>query len=276
MQDLIKSYEHRTVVCEATAEPQAYGDPAICGGAFAFGYVHHFVQAARGNAEAVQKVAEYYRKASPTMATFISNHDIFAGRRLWDQVGGDVAQYKLAAASYLLQPGTPYIYYGEEIGQAGVPGLAGDFPIRSPMSWAPDAATAGFTTGKPFRPVAPNVGRQNVQMQAADPQSLLAFYKAMLKLRNTLPSIAQGSFEASFAEGQVAGWQRRLGDETTVVVINYGLRSAEVALEELPARARLQPVYPADGASLRIGSGGRALVTLQPQSLQVWRVHRPG
>jgi glycosidase len=191
-------------------------------------------------------------------------------------VGGNLAQYKLAAATYLLQPGTPYIYYGEEVGQAGVAGLAGDFPLRSPMSWTPDAATGGFTTGKPFRPLAPNVGTQNVQAQAADPQSLLAFYKAMLKLRNTQPSMARGSFEASFAEGQVAGWQRRLGDETTVVVINYGPRSAELALDDLPPRARLQPLYPADAASLRIGSGGQARVTLQPQSLQVWRVQRPG
>jgi glycosidase len=50
------------------------------------------------------------------MATFVANHDIFAGERLWDQLRGNQAQYKLAAASYLLQPGTPFIYYGEEIG----------------------------------------------------------------------------------------------------------------------------------------------------------------
>jgi alpha-amylase len=94
--------------------------PAVCGGAFAFGQVHHYVQAALGQPESVQKVADVLPQASPTMATFVSNHDIFAGRRLWDQVGGDVARYKLAAAGYLLQPGTPFIYYGEEIGQAGV------------------------------------------------------------------------------------------------------------------------------------------------------------
>ena len=48
---------------------------------FAFGYVHHFVGAAMGKAESVQEVARYYLKARPTMATFLSNHDIFAGRR---------------------------------------------------------------------------------------------------------------------------------------------------------------------------------------------------
>jgi glycosidase len=274
LQDLIKGYEHRTVVCEATAEPKAYGDPAVCGGAFAFGLEGQVVAAARGDPAAVQAVTDYYRQAPPTMASFLSNHDIFAGRRLWDQFGGHVAQLKLAAATYLLLPGTPYIYYGEEVGQAGVAGLPGDEPLRSPMSWAPDTRTAGFTTGRPFRPVAPNVATNNVQTQAADPRSILNFYKAMLALRNTLPSIARGSFEASVADGQVLSWQRRLGDETTVVLINYGLQSAEADVQSLPARSRLVAAYPTDDAPLRVNSAGRARVALEPQSVRVLRVQR--
>jgi glycosidase len=274
LQDLIKSYDKRTVVCEATADPQAYGDPAVCGGAFAFGLERQIVAAARGEPAGVQAVAAYYRQASPTMASFLSNHDIFAGRRLWDQFGGNVAQLKVAAATYLLLPGTPYIYYGEEVGQAGVAGLPGDEPLRSPMSWAPDNSRAGFTSGRPFRPVAPNVATNNVQTQTADPQSILNFYKAMLKLRNTLPSIARGSFDASVADGQVVSWQRRLGDETVVVLINYGLESAEADLQALPARARLLAAYPADDAPLRANSGGRARVALQPQSVRVLQVQR--
>jgi alpha-amylase len=74
------------------------------------------------------------------MATFVSNHDIFAGRRLWDQVGGDEARYKLAAAGYLLQPGTPFVYYGEEIGQAGVGATGGRPADPRPMSWTADGA----------------------------------------------------------------------------------------------------------------------------------------
>ena len=45
LQDLITSYPGRTVVCEATQKPQEWGDPAVCGGAFAFGYTQHFVGA---------------------------------------------------------------------------------------------------------------------------------------------------------------------------------------------------------------------------------------
>jgi hypothetical protein len=118
------------------------------------------------------------------------------------------------------------------------------------------------------------VAAQNVQTQAADPRSILNFYKAMLALRNTLPSIARGSFQASVADGQALSWQRRLGDETTLVLINYGLQATEAELQSLPARARLLPAYPADDAPLRVNSGGRALVALEPQSVRVLRVVR--
>lgn len=275
LQDLIRGYAHRYVVCEATANPQAYGDPAVCGGAFAFGFVQHYVKAAKGDPASVRQVVDYYRQARPTMATFLGNHDLFAGRRLWDQVGGDLRQYKLAAAGYLLQPGTPFIYYGEEIGQAGVPGLAGDLPLRSPMSWTGDATTAGFTTGAPFRPVAPNAATNNVQAQQADPASLLNFYRAMLKLRNTLPSISRGSYEHAFAQGLVAGWQRRLGRERTLVLINYGTQRAQAHIEHLPPRAKLASAYPAGGATAaRADRTGTAQLWLAPQSVRVLVVRR--
>ena len=273
LQDLIRAYPNRTVVCEATAEPQAYGDPAVCGGAFAFGYVHHFVKAAQGEAASVKELAAYYRQALPTMATFVSNHDRFAGQRLWDQVSGDVARYKVAAAGYLLQPGTPYIYYGEEVGQGGVTTLQDDLPLRAPMSWAPDPATGGFTRGTPFRPVAPNVLMHNAQTQAQDPRSILAFYKAMLALRNTRTSIARGSFENSFADGLVLGFQRRLERERTVVLINYGTGLASVRVPDLPAGQALRSAYPAGGAlSARVGRDGSATIHLAPLSVRVFDV----
>lgn len=274
LQDLIKGYQHRYVVCEATAEPTAYGDPAVCGGAFAFGFVQHYIGAAQGKVESVQRVATHYQTASPTMATFLSNHDIFAGRRLWDQLGGDVRAYKLAAAGYLLQPGTPFIYYGEEIGQAGVPGLEADLPLRGPYSWTAEptmASTgAGFTTGTPFRPLAPNRATNNLQAQRADPQSIFNFYKAMLKLRNGLPSIARGTQQHGFAQGQLAGWQRVHGGERTLVLINYGSQLAQAEMRDLPPNARLLSAYPEGGAqAARVNGAGQASLWLGPQAVRV-------
>lgn len=281
--DLVRSYPRRMVVCEATARPEDWGDPAVCGGAFAFGYVHHIVEAARGKAASVQRVADYWKTASPTMATFLSNHDAFAGDRLWDQLGGDERRMRVAAATYLLQPGTPFVYYGEEIGQAGVPGLPGDLPLRSPHSWTADLRTGGFTTGTPFRPLAPNVATHNVEAQRRDPGSLRNFYKAMIGLRNAHPSIARGSFERGSAQGLVAAWQRRLDEparrgqaatrEHTVTLVNFGDAAAEAQVEGLPPGARLLSRHPAGGAvAARADAQGRARVTLGPLSVRVLEV----
>ena len=205
------------------------------------------------------------------MATFVANHDMFAGARLWDQLRGNVARYKLAAASYLLQSGTPFIYYGEEIGMAGVHGLEGDAPLRAPMSWTADQQGAGFTSsGKPFRPIAPNAARYNVAAQLADPQSLLSFYKSMLTLRNTLPSLASGSYDAPQVQGRVMAYRRTLGAETTLVVINYGTQPGRIALKTLPPRAVLAPAYPVAAKTTVANARGAAGLVVPAQSVRVY------
>ncbi|HEY8709490.1 MAG TPA: alpha-amylase family glycosyl hydrolase [Burkholderiaceae bacterium] len=269
---LIHGYAHRHVVCEATADPQAYAADDVCGSAFAFGHQYQIVKAAQGDAAAIRAVADYFTTAPAGMATMVSNHDIFAGERLWDQVGGNLAQYRLAAATYLLQPGTPYIYYGEEIGMAGVKGLPGDAPLRTPMSWTADPRTGGFTTGTPFRPASPNAATQNAAAQAADPNSLLAFYKAMLTLRNTLPPIAQGRYEAPFVSGKVMGYQRRVGTERTLVLINYDSATARIEVDGLPAGGTLLPAFPAGANRLTITPAGTARIAIAAQAVRVYLI----
>jgi glycosidase len=281
LQDLIKAYPQRYVVCEATAKPDEWGAPAVCGGAFAFGYVHHIVEAARGKAESVQRVATHWLTASATMATFLSNHDSFAGRRLWDQLQGDERRMRVAAATYLLQPGTPFVYYGEPIGQAGVHGpehgLEGDPPLRAPMSWTADPRTGGFTTGTPFRPVAPNVVTHNIDSQRREAGSLRNFYRTVIGLRNAHPSIARGSFERGSAQGRVAVWQRRLDEpsakEHTVTIVNFDDAPAPAQISGLPPRARLVSLLPAGGATAtRADAQGHATLLLAPLSVRVLQV----
>jgi glycosidase len=203
------------------------------------------------------------------MAPIVSNHDSFAGDRLWDQVGGNLAQYKLAQASYHLLPGHPFIYYGEEVGMSAGAGLSGDPRLRSPMSWT---ASGGFSTATPYRAAAANVATQNVAAQLGDPNSLLAWTKTLLGLRNTLPSIAHGDYTTPFVSGQALGYQRHFGSERTLVVINYGLADAAVSAPSLPARVHLVPVWPSDAATVTVDASGHAAMTLPAQSLRVYRV----
>ncbi|MEN9544789.1 MAG: hypothetical protein RLZZ598_1622 [Pseudomonadota bacterium] len=279
LRELIQSYPGRTVVCEATANPKVYGLPQVCGSAFGFNLetnIMKAVQSSGADRDALRFVADYFVAAPAGMATMISNHDHFAGARLWDQVQGNERKYRLAAASYLLLPGTPYIYYGEEIGQAGAIAPADpDHPLRSPMSWSA-APNAGFTKPgvAPFRPIAPNVASHNAEAQRADPDSLFNFYKAMIGLRNELPSIAQGSYEQPFIAGNVLGFQRRLGKEQSLVLINYGTEAQTLKVPALGAGAPLLAAYPRGTAALAVGADGNAMLTLAPQSVQVF-VRRP-
>jgi glycosidase len=267
---LIKSYPNKYVVCEATAEPKVYARTDICGGAFAFGLENQISKAAKGETEAIQKVAQYYTQAPHTLASFASNHDQFAGKRLWDQVNGNEVHYKLAAATYLLLPGTPFIYYGEEIGMAGAKGLTDDPFIRGPYSWLPNEATAGFTTGLPYRAVSGNVSTHHAQIQKVGADSLWSFYRDMVALRNTRTSLAKGSYEAAQAQGQVLTYQRKAGQEHSVVVINYGAQSVPLTIEGLASNATLRALYPAKGVVNQ--KGGQ--VTVPAQSVHVFAVEK--
>jgi glycosidase len=272
---MLDGYAQRYMVCEAPNASLGFANPSVgCGSAFAFGHNHNVVDAAKGAPSAVRLVADYFKTAPGSMATMVSNHDSFAGQRLFDQVGGNVAQYKLAAATYLLQPGTPFIYYGEEIGMAGAASLSGDHKLRTPMSWTNDTTHAGFTTAAPFRALSANVSTHNVAAQQADGNSLLSFYKGLIALRNATPSLARGSYEFASASGTVMSFQRSLGNERTVVVFNYGTSAATAALANLPANATLSPLWPAaGGAGLTADAGGNANANIGAQSIAVFRVN---
>jgi alpha-amylase len=260
------------MVCESPADPIGFAAAGACGSAFAFGHSDALVKAGRGDLKAIHDVADYFTSAPGTMATMVSNHDHFAGARLWDAMGGDPARVRVAAAAYLLQPGTPYVYYGEELGMAAAATDDPDGRLRGPVSWTP---AGGFTSGTPYRPASTNVATRNAQAERADPGSMLAFYTAMLRLRNTHPSIARGAYVAPSVDGATLSFQRVEGDEHTVVVINDAATGGAAALAGLPPNARLQRLYPAAPAPLRAaGPDGTLAVPADPLSVQVFLVLR--
>jgi alpha-amylase len=265
---LVDSYAKRWMVCESPED--AAGFTAACGSAFAFGHHANVVRASKGDGAAVQSVANYFKTASANVANLLANHDSFAGQRLYDQFGGNQAQYKLAAATLLLQPGTPFLYYGEEIGMAGAASLSGDPKLRTPMSWTGNASNAGFTSGVPYRSLSANVASFNAQAQAGDPNSLHAFYKSMIGLRNSVPAIARGGFEGSVVVGSAHGFVRRLGNERAVVAINYGAGVTNIAMTGLPSGATLAAVWPAGGADLAVDASGAVTLPVDAQAVRVY------
>ena len=270
---LMDGYAQRYLVCEATGDPQGFGAASGCGGAFAFDLEPHLLWAAfDGDAANVQAVADYFKTAQPGMATLLANHDGFTGGRVANQLGNDPLKMRLAAATYLLLPGTPFIYYGEELGMTQASTLTGDASIRTPMSWTADPGNAGFSTVLPYRDLSANSTTANVQAEVADPNSLYTFYKTMLALRNGRPSISQGSYVDAAASGSALSFQRVSGAERTLVVINYGTAAASVAVTGLPAGATLTPLLPAGGAAQSADAGGGAQVAAAAQQVQVFAV----
>ncbi|MGH7710857.1 MAG: DUF3459 domain-containing protein, partial [Gemmatimonadaceae bacterium] len=142
-----------------------------------------------------------------------------------------------------------------------------------PMSWTPDTATAGFTTGKPFRAVSANVNRQNVQTQLGDSTSLHAYYKKLIALRRTYPSLARGSYEDARANGSVVSFKRTARSETSLVAINYGSTSANVTFAGMPPNVTASALYPRN-ADAAVSRSGELAIVVPERSIVVYAIRR--
>ena len=240
---LLDAYARRFMVCEVPGDPAGF--TRMAGSAFAFDLNRDLVAMARGGPAAVgatARVARYFERTPHAVSTLLANHDGFAGARVADQLRGQGAAMRLAAAANLLLPGTPFVYYGEEVGMAGHRTLPGDLALRTPMSWSDCQHTAGFTTGRPFRPIASNAATHNVATQREAPGSLLAWYRALITLRRTRASLLRGDYRVLAREGAAWAFARRLGSECTVVALNARSAPARLALSGLSGT--LRPLLP--------------------------------
>ena len=269
VRELVMGYERRYMVCESPGASRAFAAATSCGSAFAFDLKDAMVRAARGdNPAAVQAVARYFASAPASMATFLANHDRFAGDRLWHQYAGDESVYRMAATTLLMLPGTPFIYYGEEIGMGHGRGLQGDPALRAPMSWTP--TTAGFTSGQPFRAPAENLATHNVATQQATPGSLLATYRQRIALRQAHPALHRGDYRDAGSQGAVLAFVRFTPEQRLLVLIHYGRKPDTVSLT-LPPGSRWRALE-GDSGSRTVDAAGQAVFELSPQSLRIYEL----
>lgn len=267
---LVASYERRFLVCEAPADPTGFA--SACGAAFAFGKQYDLAEAARGQQGAIERVAEHVRTGSPRLAPFGSNHDTFAGQRLADQLGGDEALLRLAAATYLLHAGTPFLYYGEEVGMSGGAGLSGDHKLRTPMSWTADPVNAGFSSRAPFRALAANSRTHNVEASRDRPGSLWNHYRELIALRRRLPVLARGAAALVDSSDQVLRYRRTLGTASVIVAINYAATPRTVTMSGLPPSASLARAFPAGEAGAATSAQGVLSLTLGAREVAVFEL----
>ncbi len=186
-----------------------------------------------------QKISERearFGAAQVWPTTVMGNHDLPRPASRYCR-GEDDTQAFNAMALLLTLPGTPFLYYGDEIGMRDIslkrseildppgkkywPVYKGRDGCRSPMQW--DAsANAGFSAARPWLPVHPNYTRRSVLAQSQDLQSLFVFTQKLLALRKSHPALRRGGLD--FLPGtppQVLAYLRQSADQTLLVACNF-------------------------------------------------------
>jgi glycosidase len=144
----------------------------------------------------------------------------------------DVDKAKVAATLLLTSPGTPFIYYGEEIGMVGV---KPDEDIRVPMQWS-GSDNAGFTTGIPWRAPNADYATVNVATQSENPDSLLRHYQSLTQLRKNHPALKiGGAYLVETGNPAVFAFLRHNNSENILIVVNLGetaIKDYRLSLDE--------------------------------------------
>jgi len=148
-------------------------------------------------------------------------------RRLAPLVDNNRRRIELLNSLLLSFPGTPIIYYGDEIGMGDNIYLGDRNGVRTPMQWNADR-NAGFSTTTPARLYSPVImdpvwGYEavNVEAQQGDPSSLLNWMRNMIALRKLFTVFGRGSIEfLNPANRKVLAYIRKYGDQQVLCVAN--------------------------------------------------------
>lgn len=207
----------------------------------------------------------------------ISNHDI---ARSYDRYGDGENNDQIAilmAGLYLTLRGTPIMYYGEEIGmkttpptrkedvkdpigRTGWPKEKGRDGERTPMQWD-ETENAGFSKAVPWLPVPPTAKTHNVADESKDPDSVLSFYKNVLKLRHTNRALLDGIYIPINENDQnVLSYLRVYKDQAVLVALNMSGAAQKVSYDITKNGFSSAKSLVATGKSSASGS----VVTLDP------------
>jgi maltose alpha-D-glucosyltransferase/alpha-amylase len=164
-------------------------------------------------------------------------------RRLAPMMENDRRRVELLTGLLLSMPGTPIIYYGDEIGMGDNIYLGDRNGVRTPMQWN-GGWNAGFSSADPERLYSPLISNPvygyqsiNVDSQRRSAHSLLSWTKNVIQTRNAVRVFSRGSIEfLNPTNHRVLAYVRRLGEEKVLVVNNL---SSSAQAVELNLRAYL-------------------------------------
>jgi glycosidase len=275
MRSLADSYDERVLIGEVFLMDPArvaryYGDGDQLHQGFNFSLL-----SGGWSGERFKREVERFQAAVPPQGwpnQVLSNHDVHRHASRYDHPELGEARARLAALLLLALRGTPFLYYGEELGMRCVwipedrlrdpiafrlhASLTRD-PERTPMHW--DATpNAGFSSAEPWLPVHFDATHRNVESQRADADSILNLYRALIALRAAHPALSRGEQRTLPAPHDVFAFERALGGERFVVALNFGDAPAIASLERgVPLyglHSRPAAALPGDLAHIELGA----------------------
>jgi maltose alpha-D-glucosyltransferase/alpha-amylase len=158
-------------------------------------------------------------------------------RRLAPMMENDRRRVELLTGLLLSMPGTPIIYYGDEIGMGDNVYLGDRNGVRTPMQWN-GGWNAGFSTADPERLYSPLISNPvygyqaiNVDSQRRSAHSLLSWTRSVIQTRNAFKVFSRGSIEfLNPSNHRVLAYVRRLGEEKVLIVNNLSSSAQAVEL----------------------------------------------
>lgn len=205
-------------------------------------------------------------------------------RRLPPMLGGDQRRIRMVYSLLFALPGTPVLFYGEEIGMGEDLDADGRLAVRTPMQWSADAPNGGFSTANPADLVGPLVsgefgpGRVNVESQRADPDSLLLHITRLAHRYRECPELGWGDAEViDVGDPAVLALVCQWDDSGMLTLHNFADRGArvDVALDGVPHGSRLADLLGADD-DVPIDERGHARVSLGAYGYRWLRIVSPG
>jgi maltose alpha-D-glucosyltransferase/alpha-amylase len=201
-------------------------------------------------------------------------------RRLAPLMGNDRRRIELLTSVLFSFPGTPIVYYGDEIGMGDDVRLGDRDGVRTPMQWTGDR-NAGFSSASPealYSPVItdPVYGYQavNVESQQRDNSSLYHWMKNMIGLRKLFSVFGRGTLEfLAPANTRVLAYLRRYHDDVVLCVANLSRFAQPVELD-LPGFAGYTPIEMLGYTRFSVIGTGPYILTLGPYGFYWFELQR--
>jgi maltose alpha-D-glucosyltransferase/alpha-amylase len=202
-------------------------------------------------------------------------------RRLAPLLGNDRRSIELMYGLLLSLPGTPVLYYGDELGMGDNVYLGDRNGVRTPMQWSSDR-NAGFSHATPQRLFLPLIidpeyhyESLNVAAQLGNPNSLLWWLRRTIALRKRFCAFGRGSIELIHTDNRkVLVYLRSHGSELLLVAANLSRFPQAVRLD-LSAHAGLAPVELVGGNEFPVVGHEPYLLTLGPKGFYWFSLERP-